>query len=135
MGWQYVKIDTLRHLLYDASNPRPEYFAKRGADAVEAFRNVLRAARQELGPETYILACWGVLPEAVGIVDGMRIGGDGYEPTSLQQYNSWNGVVWRNDPDHVDILPRSPGIGICDGTPTPGPRADPPQPLLPPAHA
>lgn len=124
MGWQYVKIDTLRHLLYDAINRRPEYFAKRGADAVEAFRNVLRAAREELGPETFILACWGVLPEAVGIVDGMRIGGDGYEPTSLQQYNSWNGVVWRNDPDHVDVLPRSRGIGVGNVTETAVTAAD-----------
>ena len=24
---------------------------------------------------------------------------------TLQQYNSWNGVVWHNDPDHCDIRP------------------------------
>jgi alpha-galactosidase len=23
----------------------------------------------------------------------------------MQQYNSWNGVVWRNDPDHCDVFP------------------------------
>jgi alpha-galactosidase len=135
MGWQYVKIDTLRHLLYDAINRRPEYFAKKGADGVESFRNVLRAARQELGPETFILACWGVLPEAVGIADGMRIGGDGYEPTSLQQYNSWNGVVWRNDPDHVDILPRARGMGMGNVTQTAATTADPRDPIIRPVIA
>ncbi|MFO1522893.1 MAG: hypothetical protein U1G05_12810 [Kiritimatiellia bacterium] len=25
---------------------------------------------------------------------------------TMQQYNSWNGIVWRNDPDHCDVFPR-----------------------------
>jgi hypothetical protein len=47
-----------------------------------------------------------VLPESVGLADACRIGGDGYGPVTMQQYNSWNGIVWRNDPDHCDVLPR-----------------------------
>ena len=46
-----------------------------------------------------------LITESVGIADGCRIGGDGYGPVTMQQYNSWNGIVWRNDPDHCDIRP------------------------------
>jgi len=36
----------------------------------------------------------------------------------MQQYNSWNGIVWRNDPDHCDILPRKAGQGAGNITQT-----------------
>ncbi len=105
-GMEYVKIDQLRHMLYDNLNKHPEYAASLGTTNAELFRGYLKVAREELGADTFILACWGVLPESIGIVDACRIGGDGYGPATLQQYNSWNGVVWRNDPDHCDVLPR-----------------------------
>lgn len=103
MGWEYIKVDTLRHLLYDASYPARNYLEGKGSSPEAAFRNVLGAIRQELGREIYLLACWGVLPETAGIADGTRLGTDGFGPSTLTQYNSWNNVVWRNDPDHVDI--------------------------------
>ncbi len=103
--FSYVKIDILRHRLYDNLNLNPEYCTRRGFTPAEIFRAYLKTAREELGPSTFILSCWGVLPESVGIADACRIGGDGYGPVTLQQYNSWNGIVWRNDPDHCDVLP------------------------------
>ena len=105
-GFRYVKIDQLRHLLYDNLHHNPAYASARGYRPDEIFRAYLTAAREELGRETFILACWGVLPEAVGLADSCRIGGDGYGPVTMQQYNSWNGIVWRNDPDHCDVRPR-----------------------------
>ncbi len=102
-GYDYVKVDTLRHLLYDASYPDRAWLERQGSSPELAFRNVLGAIRQELGPKTYLLACWGVLPETIGIANGSRLGTDGFGPATLQQYNSWNNVVWRNDPDHADI--------------------------------
>ncbi len=104
-GWEYIKVDALRHLLYDASYPTRDTFAKKGVRLEDAFRTYLQTIRQEVGSGTYMLACWGVLPEAVGIVNGCRLGGDGFGPSTLQQYTSWNNVVWRNDPDHCDIKP------------------------------
>jgi alpha-galactosidase len=104
-GWKYIKVDTLRHLLYDCYYPCRSYFDKKGVVAEVAFRNYLSAIREELGRDTYMLACWGVLPEVVGIADGCRLGGDGFGPTTFLQYNSWNNIVWRNDPDHMDITP------------------------------
>lgn len=110
MDWDYVKIDTLRHLMYDAIYPCRSHFEKKGISGEEAFRNLLDAARQELTRETFILACWGVLPEVIGIADGCRLGTDGFGPSTLVQYNSFNNVVWRNDPDHVDITPEGEEI-------------------------
>lgn len=101
--WQYVKIDTLRHLLYDMIYQTNDYFTKIDFAPAKAFRNILWAAREELGNDTYLLACWGVLPEAVGIANSCRLGGDGFGPSTLTEFNSWNNVVWRNDPDHVDL--------------------------------
>jgi len=102
-GFQYVKIDSLRHLLYDAYYPCRVQLTQEGTTPETAFRSYLSSAREELGPGTYLLACWGVLPEAAGIADACRLGTDGFGPSTLMQYNSWNNVVWRNDPDHVDI--------------------------------
>ena len=106
-GFNYVKVDGLRHLIYDGYNHNIEYLQSRGMTSSEATRRYVEIAREELGKETFILACWGVLPEVVGLADGCRIGGDGFGITTLNYYNSWNGVVWRNDADHCDILPEN----------------------------
>ncbi len=104
-GFNYVKVDGLRHLLYDGYNHNVEYLRSHEMTPSDATRRYLEIAREELGKETFMLACWGVLPEVVGLADGCRIGGDGFGVTTLNYFNSWNGVVWRNDPDHCDILP------------------------------
>ena len=114
----YVKIDTLRHLLYDGINVAKGYGADRGLSADDIFRAYLSNARQELGPNTFLLACWGILPEAIGFADGCRLGGDGFGPATMQQYNSWNGIVWRNDPDHCDIFPATRGADSGNVTKT-----------------
>jgi hypothetical protein len=105
-GFSYVKVDSLRHLLYDAYNHAQPALAKENATPASTLRKYLEAVRKAVGGDTYLLACWGVLPEAIGIADGCRLGGDGFGPATLQQYNSWNGLVWRNDPDHCDLMPR-----------------------------
>lgn len=104
-GMRYLKIDQLRHYVFDNMNNHPEFFKNKSYSADDVFRRYLSIAREELGPETFILSCWGVLPQSVGLADACRIGGDGYGPVTMQQYNSWNGIVWINDPDHCDILP------------------------------
>jgi hypothetical protein len=104
MKWDYVKIDSLRHLLYDSIYESRAHFEGKKRDGEQSFRRVLEVAREELGPAPYVLACWGVLPEVAGIADGCRLGTDGFGPAALQQFNSWNNVVWRNDPDHLDLV-------------------------------
>jgi hypothetical protein len=51
------------------------------------------------------MGCWGIRPELVGLIDACRIGDDGFGYGGLAQYNSFNNVVWRNDPDHIQLTP------------------------------
>ncbi len=105
-GWAYVKIDGAGDLLYAYKNQQcAEHFKKTGLTPEQSLRDWDIAAREELGPDTYILTCWGVRPglSSIGLVDGCRLGSDGFGPAEFQRFNSWNGVVWRNDPDHCDI--------------------------------
>jgi len=105
MGWEYFKVDALRHLRYEGYNSHPEYFRKKNVERVEAYRELVLAIREEIGKEHFMLGCWGIRPELIGIIDGCRIGTDGYSFAGLSQYNSFNNVVWRNDPDHIELSP------------------------------
>ncbi len=134
-GFAYVKIDTLRHYLYDNLHHNLNYCRQRGLSPAEIFRKYIRAARQELGPDTFMLSCWGVLPESVGIADACRIGGDGYGPVTMQQYNSWNGIVWRNDPDHCDVYPKFKPATVGNVTQTSTVAAAPADTIIRPALA
>lgn len=103
MGWTYFKLDALRHLRYEGYNSHAGYFGERGLDRELVFREFVRRVRQVIGPDVYLLACWGIRPELIGLVDGMRVGDDGFGYGSFAQYNSFNNVVWRNDPDHIEL--------------------------------
>jgi hypothetical protein len=103
MGWDYFKVDALRHLRYEGYNAHAGHFRRTKKDLVGAFRSYVEAVRQEVGRDHFILGCWGIRPELVGLIDGCRIGTDGFSYAGLAQFNSWNNVVWRNDPDHVEL--------------------------------
>lgn len=102
-GWQYFKLDALRHLKYEGYNSYADYFSNKNVNRNEAFRNVVKNVRKEIGKENFLLACWGIRPELVGIADGCRIGNDGYSYAGLAQFNSYNNIIWRNDPDHIEL--------------------------------
>jgi hypothetical protein len=104
-GWDYVKIDGAGDLTNNYKNC-PEWFEKNKTMPSELIRLWDQVARHELGPDVYILSCWGVQPAVnlIGVVDGCRLWRDGFGTAEFQRFNSWNGVVWRNDPDHCDIL-------------------------------
>ncbi|MGZ5515783.1 MAG: glycoside hydrolase family 36 protein, partial [Candidatus Aminicenantales bacterium] len=103
MGWEYFKVDALRHLRYEGYNAHAGYFHKRKKDPVKAFRAYVEAVREEIGRDRFILGCWGIRPELAGLIDGCRIGTDGFSYAGMAQFNSWNNVVWRNDPDHIEL--------------------------------
>jgi hypothetical protein len=102
-GWDYFKLDALRHLRYEGYNANREYFEKKRVDPVAAFRRYVQTVREAIGRTKFLLACWGIRPELVGLVDACRIGDDGFAYAGLSQYNSYNNVVWRNDPDHIEL--------------------------------
>lgn len=103
MGWTYFKLDALRHLRYEGYNTFAEYYADRRIDREVVFRELVTQVRKMVGPTNYLLACWGIRPELIGVVDGMRVGDDGFGYGAFAQYNSFNNVVWRNDPDHIEL--------------------------------
>ena len=102
-GWEYFKVDGLRHLRYEGYNANHDYFDRKKIDLVSAYRNYALAVREEIGRDHFMLGCWGIRPELVGIIDGCRIGDDGFSYAGLAQYNSFNNIVWRNDPDHIEL--------------------------------
>jgi hypothetical protein len=103
MGWDYFKLDALRHLRYEGYNTFRDHFAAKNVEPADAFRRYVAAVREEVGRDRFLLACWGVRPELVGLVDGCRLGTDGFSYAGLAQFNSFNNVVWRNDPDHIEL--------------------------------
>lgn len=108
-GWDYFKLDTLRHILYDNYRLCPDYFAGKQEDLNEAYRKLIAQFREAVGKDTYFLACWGTIPELAGLPDGCRIGEDvGPSWRSIElvgkyvaQFQYLNNVVWRNDPDYM----------------------------------
>lgn len=114
-GWQYFKLDALRHLKYEGYNSYKDFFSQKKTDRNEAFRNVAKEVRKQIGKENFLLACWGIRPELVGIADGCRIGNDGYSYAGLAQFNSYNNIIWRNDPDHI-VLSDKEAYRSCTAT-------------------
>ena len=110
--WDYVKIDGAGDMLYsDKQKPAAEHFKKVGITPEQSLRTWDRTAREELGRGVFILSCWGVGPGrvSVGLVDGVRLGSDGFQWRTMLGENMTNGVLWRGDPDHCDILPDRKG--------------------------
>ncbi len=102
-GWQYFKVDALRHLRYEGYNSYADYFDRKQLDREAVFRAFASGITRELGPDVFKLMCWGVRPELIGLFDGCRVGNDGFGYGGFSEYNSFNNVVWRNDPDHIEL--------------------------------
>jgi len=106
-GWDYVKIDGTGDLLRAYQNKAcAEFFASQPTTPEGSLRAWDVIAREELGPDVYILACHtvGNCRVVAGLVDGGRLSNDGFQPRTLAQYNFLEGVLWRGDPDHCDVM-------------------------------
>jgi len=106
-GWDYVKIDGTGDLLRAYQHKDcDEFFNTHPTTPEQSLRKWDIVAREELGPDVYILACHtvGNARNVIGLVSGARLSNDGFQPRTLAQYNFLEGVVWRNDPDHCDVL-------------------------------
>jgi len=106
-GWDYVKIDGTGDLLRAYQNKEcDEFFKNHPTTPEQSLRKWDIVAREELGPDVYVLACHtvGNARHVIGLVDGGRLSNDGFQPRTLAQYNNLEGVVWRGDPDHCDVM-------------------------------
>lgn len=102
-GWQYFKVDALRHLRYEGYNSYAEYFRQKSLDREAVYRQFAQSITSAIGRDRFKLMCWGVRPELIGLFDGCRVGNDGFGYGGFSEYNSFNNVVWRNDPDHIEL--------------------------------
>lgn len=79
----------------------------------EAYRAGLKAIRKGIGPERFLLGCWGTPTDGIGIMNGSRIGGDvgaswqGFRPAidcTMRWYFTHN-IAWYADPDTLLVRP------------------------------
>ncbi|MTR31801.1 hypothetical protein GMD62_05465 [Pseudoflavonifractor sp. BIOML-A14] len=110
-GYKYVKIDAIRHLLFDGLHECVRLGLMSNADASARFRAFMEAGRRGMGEDVYYLASWGEMHEVVGVADACRISMDA-NPTwagvRMQLFESarWyhtHRVLFTNDPDHVCV--------------------------------
>ncbi len=104
-GYEYFKIDG-QTVVMDEYRSKAS-FMKHPGDVEQLYRNTLESIRSAIGPNRYLLGCWGIPLEGVGIMDGSRTGGDvvgGWSgfATALaptMQYYFMHNIVWYTDPD------------------------------------
>ncbi|MBN2183332.1 MAG: NPCBM/NEW2 domain-containing protein [Sedimentisphaerales bacterium] len=112
-GYEYFKIDGQPPVVREYSQKGS--FMKNPTDNTnELYRKTLESIRKTIGPDRYLLGCWGIPTEGIGIMDGSRTGGDivlgwgGFQTAlrAVMAYYYQHNIVWYVDPD-VMVL-RSP---------------------------
>lgn len=113
-GYEYFKIDG-QPIVVDEYARKQEFMKNPGKDNVTLYRQTLDWIRSTIGPERYLLGCWGMPVEGIGIMDGSRTAGDivlgwrgGFMLALRAAQRSYflHNIAWYNDPD-VFVL-RSP---------------------------
>ncbi|QJD87098.1 alpha-galactosidase [Cohnella herbarum] len=110
-GYEYFKTDQIRHYLFDGLHNAVNDGLITSEEASNQLREYLRCAREAIGDDSYFLVCWGVLTEAVGLVDACRIAGDSnasWTAVCKQMVESarWfhtQRILYLNDPDYVCV--------------------------------
>jgi hypothetical protein len=104
-GYDYYKIDGQPIVPEEYAKTRD--LMKHPGEPDEVYRKTLNTIREVIGPERYLLGCWGLPIEGAGIMNGTRTGGDvvlGWDgfftslgPT-MESYWQHN-ILWYTDPD------------------------------------
>lgn len=105
-GYDYFKIDG-QPIVVDEYRARKQFMKTPSDDAPGLYRSTLDDIRSVIGPDRYLLGCWGIPLEGAGIMNGSRTGGDivlgwGGFNVSLQatlRYYFLHNIVWYCDPD------------------------------------
>ena len=110
-GYKYVKIDAIRHLLFDGLHEAVRLGIMTNEEAERKFRAYMEATKAGMSEDMYYLASWGEMHEVVGIADACRISMDA-NPTwagirmQLFEMARWfhtQRILFLNDPDHVCV--------------------------------
>jgi hypothetical protein len=96
-----------------ALSPQPAPTSLPAVRVAELYRDTLRSIRDAIGPETYLLGCWGIPLPGVGILNASRTAGDivqGWDGflvalDSVMRWNFLHNVAWYCDPDVFMVRP------------------------------
>jgi hypothetical protein len=123
-GYRYFKIDGQTGVLREyatktsyMTGPVPN--GPRDSVSAVLYRNTLRAIREAIGPDSYLLASWGTPLAGMGWYNGSRTGGDivlGWDGflgamAAIQRWNFLHNIAWYSDPDVLLVRPP-----MSDGT-------------------
>ena len=111
-GFDYFKIDG-QPIVVDEYESKRQFMRHPIEDASTAYRRTLEAVRAAIGPDRYLLGCWGTPLQGAGVLNGSRTGGDvvlgwggflvALRPT--MEYYYLHNIVWYSDPDVILVRP------------------------------
>ncbi|MBP8302774.1 MAG: NPCBM/NEW2 domain-containing protein [Phycisphaerae bacterium] len=113
-GYDYFKIDG-QPIVVDEYEAKQAFMANKPTESgADLYRRTLGWIREVIGPDRYLLGCWGIPTQGAGIMDGSRTGGDivlgwgGFQVAlrAVMAHYYQHNVMWYVDPD-VMVL-RSP---------------------------
>ena len=112
-GYEYFKIDGQPIVIREYRNKKAD-MKNPSDDADDLYRETLNSIRAAIGPDRYLLGCWVIPMEGVGIMNGSRIGADilpnwdgfKFAMRATMEYYFLHNVAWYADPDVMVV--RSP---------------------------
>src|SRR5215204_2036799 len=105
-GFEYFKIDGQPTVIREFRNKK-EFMKNPSADTDALYRATLVSIRAGIGENSYLLGCWVIPLEGVGLMNGSRIGADvlpnwdgfKFAVRATMQYYFLHNVAWYTDPD------------------------------------
>ncbi|HEY0459443.1 MAG TPA: NPCBM/NEW2 domain-containing protein [Pyrinomonadaceae bacterium] len=105
-GFEYFKIDGQPTVIREFRNKK-EFMKNPSAETDALYRATLVSIRAGIGENSYLLGCWIIPLEGVGIMNGSRIGADvlpnwdgfKFALRATMEYYFLHNVAWYNDPD------------------------------------
>ncbi len=110
-GYDYIKSDSIRHLIFDGLQEAVRLGLLTDGEAHERMVSYMRAARKGIGEDAYYLSCWGALTQSIGVCDAMRVATDANAnwhaySMQLRETARWffaQRILFTVDPDHVCV--------------------------------
>jgi hypothetical protein len=105
-GFEYFKIDGQPTVIREFRSKK-EFMKNQPGDVDALYRATLDSIRAGIGEDSYLLGCWVIPLEGVGIMNGSRIGADvlpnwdgfKFALRATMEYYFLHNVAWYNDPD------------------------------------
>ncbi|MGB9764491.1 MAG: NPCBM/NEW2 domain-containing protein [Candidatus Saccharicenans sp.] len=104
-GYEYFKIDG-QPIVIEEYKKKKNLMSQPG-DPETLYRQTIELIRKTIGPNRYLLGCWGIPLEGMGLMNGSRTGGDivpaweGFMVAveATRKYYFLHNIAWYCDPD------------------------------------